>query len=216
MQRNSRNLWRMWGNKPGKNGLKPRHRMTVRSIRGTISSRLYYWQRDAMEISITALGSNLPESGLQWRSAWVCLEPENELQWKTEAHALRRQEMDARHKAQSKVSFLPPQGRKIPGKAHERDDWHWLILSCPKWRRIFDRCIKNFECDTMEIMEVAASQRRSARLCHCYGSDPTWVLRNAQQLWAFYNSSDKNYGPVLYSKELSRREDPVPIASWSL
>ena len=39
----------------------------------------------------------------------VCLELENELQLKTEAHALRRQEMDARSKAQSKASSLPPQ-----------------------------------------------------------------------------------------------------------
>lgn len=39
----------------------------------------------------------------------VCLELENELQRKTEAHALRRQEMDARRQAQSKASSLPPQ-----------------------------------------------------------------------------------------------------------
>ena len=39
----------------------------------------------------------------------VCLDLENELQRKTEAHALRRQEMDARRKAQSKASSLPPQ-----------------------------------------------------------------------------------------------------------
>lgn len=125
-------------------------------------------------------------------------------------HALKEQEMRAEgiQKWTPKRSALSVQYCrsyvanffKCQKRGNKEGAWQGNQFLSP----FFDRCIKNFEYDTLE---VAATVRKALplrwkrpNLSAAERSATASVLN----LDVGYNSSDKNYGPVLYSKELSR------------
>lgn len=71
---------------------------------------------------------------------------------------------------------------------------------------MFDRCIRNLEYD---VLAVATEVRRSVRLRqnrHNLSAAERSAIASVLRLDVGFNSSDKNYGPVLYSRELSREQ----------
>ena len=71
---------------------------------------------------------------------------------------------------------------------------------------MFDRCIRNLEYD---VLAVATEVRKSMRLRqnrHNLSVAERSAIASVLRLDVGFNSSDKNYGPVLYSRELSREQ----------
>ena len=66
---------------------------------------------------------------------------------------------------------------------------------------VFDRFIKHFEYDTIEVVCKALLLRWKQQNLSAAERSATASVLN---LDVDYNSSDKKYGPVMYSKELSR------------